>query len=175
MHRRTPPIERTETAKGAVPPLIGKAFYGRSRGGDHRGRREKMKAETSCGVEEGGVPLLALRSRHSSVIRRLLYVAAFVAVFSSCCRTAEIIARWQCGVMTITVYKDGIASFSGARATWSTISSEAIRLEFGEKEELGVAELRVKSKGENKLRTATFNVGGVETACSELPSKEEGG
>ncbi len=72
--------------------------------------------------------------------------------------------------MVITVYKDGIASFSGARATWSTVSSEAIRLELGDKEESGIAELRVNGKGENSLRTATFNMGGVDTACSELSS-----
>lgn len=150
-----------------VPPLIGITFCGRDGEGHREG--ERIEAGISCGVGgERAEPFTALRSRCSSVIRRLLYIAGLAAVFSSCCQTAEVTGRWRCKVMIITVYKDGIASFSGAKATWSTISSEAIRLEFGDKGEAGVAELRVNGKGENNLRTATFNVGGVETACSEL-------
>jgi hypothetical protein len=128
-----------------------------------------MKAGTSYELEGEGLSLLL---RHASVAGRLLFVVGLVAVLSGCCRTAEVTGKWQCGLIVISIYDDGVASFSGAKATWSTISSEAVRLEFEDKGEAAVAELRVKDKGDNDLRAATFHVGGIQTDCSELPSEE---
>jgi len=105
-------------------------------------------------------------------VTKLLCLVGLVAVFTGCCPTTKVTGRWQCGIINISVYSDGVASFSGSGATWSAIGSDAIRLEFGEKGDSAVAELRVSGKADNNSRTATINIGGIQTNCAELQPEE---
>ena len=106
----------------------------------------------------------------------LCFRAAVLVTFGllgSCSQSTELLGRWQCGGVFISVHDDGIGSFSGERATWTSIGSDTIRLEFQEDGSPKVAEFTVLGKREGEARTATLNLGGLEVGCVELLTKPE--
>jgi hypothetical protein len=124
-------------------------------------RREKIQSATSM-----------WRRRELIFICRAAVVAA-LGLLGSCSQSAGHQGRWQCGGAFISIHDDGVGSFSGERATWTSIGGDTIRLEFQEDGAPKVAELTVLGKRKSEARTATLNLGGLEVGCVELPIKAE--
>jgi hypothetical protein len=100
-------------------------------------------------------------------------VVAALGLLGSCSQSTEHQGRWQCGGAFISIHDDGVGSFSGERATWTSIGGDTIRLEFQEDGDPKVAELTVLGERKSEARTATLNLGGLEVSCVELLVKAE--
>ena len=100
-------------------------------------------------------------------------VVATLSLLGSCSHSTQLLGRWQCGGVFISVHDDGVGSFSGERATWTSIGRNTIRLEFQEGGAPKVAELTLLEKRKGEARTATLNLGGLEIGCVEILAKAE--
>lgn len=158
--------------------------YLRSGGRSYVHRTEKLKSSQSGSRGSRFVLSVATQRRRIKVrkVKTLGFSARAVppvilvvltASMLGCCQGTEIQGKWQCGVALISIYKDGVASFGGNRASWTALGNGAIRLEYQESDQATVGELEVRGKDEAGLRTATLSFGSLTTNCSELPAITE--
>lgn len=86
----------------------------------------------------------------------ILLVVSLVAAGCGESRRTELDGRWQCGVFTISIHRDGLASFGGMKASWKPLDRGAVLLEFDDGEQPMTAELVLERAAEDGTRKATL-------------------
>ncbi len=79
-----------------------------------------------------------------------------------------LVGKWKCGFFPITIYEDGVASFSGMKAAWSAGTTDSIRLELTEDGQTMIAELEIGSRNAEGKRLAIYKLAGQKTECEEV-------
>jgi hypothetical protein len=90
----------------------------------------------------------------------------------SCCRT-DLVGSWQCSAYRITVYEDGVASFGGIRASWSSLGNGTIRLEYKAEGESLIAELSLRASEKDETAVASLDLAGLTVQCDQVGVDEE--
>lgn len=104
----------------------------------------------------------------------LPFAISFALLGCGECCGSKLVGKWDCGLGPIAIYEDGVASFSGMKATWSGVATDTIRLEILEDGETIIAELKLRTKDNEGKRVATCMVLGTRTECKKIEAEPGG-
>ena len=81
---------------------------------------------------------------------------------------SNLVGKWECGLVPISVYENGVASFAAVKATWSSVATDLILLEYAIDGETIIAELELVMQDAEGGRVAIYKSGDLREECKEL-------